>query len=267
MPEWTNQPAILPLNQFGDSGYTGGINDSAATPGIGDALFVKVMTDEQLEVLRTQIAAYSSITEQLIEMHKSATSQQDLGGVRLGHFYTDHMVTSAGHKITARQRWTPAPLQLQFLEGIFDQGIGTPSKQKIREIVAELSQYGQISETNVYNWFQNRRARCKRKQINSASNTAGSEADAEAESPKEKTTKPEKQDTAAAENYCYQGQEMSSEIHSIDPVSNKVETVFPSDECVSVKPSENLGHLSFYESMMDQSKCDNLTTIKAIKNI
>lgn len=73
-------------------------------------------------------------------------------------------MSSAGHKITARQRWTPTPLQLQILEQIFDDGIGTPSKQKIKEIATELSQHGQISETNVYNWFQNRRARSKKKQ-------------------------------------------------------------------------------------------------------
>jgi ferritin-like metal-binding protein YciE len=75
-----------------------------------------------------------------------------------------------GHKITARQRWTPTQMQLQILESIFDQGNGTPSKQKIKDITTELSQHGQISETNVYNWFQNRRARSKRKQAASLPN-------------------------------------------------------------------------------------------------
>jgi hypothetical protein len=57
----------------------------------------------------------------------------------------------AGHKVSARQRWTPIQVQLQILEKIFDQGKGTPSKQKIKEITAELGQHGHISETNVYN--------------------------------------------------------------------------------------------------------------------
>jgi Homeodomain len=86
-------------------------------------------------------------------------------GMRLGNLYCDPLVTPGGHKITARQRWTPTPMQLQILEQLFDQGNGTPSKQKIKEITLDLSQHGQISETNVYNWFQNRRARSKRKQV------------------------------------------------------------------------------------------------------
>jgi len=90
----------------------------------------------------------------------------------------------SGHKITARQRWTPTPLQLQILERIFDEGNGTPSKQKIKEITTELGQHGQISETNVYNWFQNRRARSKRKQLAPAAPEP--EAEAEVESPREK---------------------------------------------------------------------------------
>ncbi|KAF3446907.1 hypothetical protein FNV43_RR12087 [Rhamnella rubrinervis] len=131
--------------------------------GIG-GLHLKVMTDEQMELLRRQISMYSTICEQLVEMHKAITAQQDLPGMRLGILYCDPSMSSAGHKITTRQRWTPTPLQLQILEQIFDDGIGTPSKPKIKEITTELSKHGQISETNVYNWFQNRRARSKKKQ-------------------------------------------------------------------------------------------------------
>ncbi|XP_021284845.1 WUSCHEL-related homeobox 8-like [Herrania umbratica] len=151
----------------------------------------KVMTDEQMEELRKQIVAYAVISEQLAEMHKAMSAHQDFTGIRLGNPYCDPIVASIGHKITARQRWTPTSLQLQILESIYDLGNGTPSKQKIKEITAELEQHGQISETNVYNWFQNRRARSKRKQQASGSINAEPEEDAEGLGTKEKRTKPE----------------------------------------------------------------------------
>ncbi|PQM36423.1 WUSCHEL-related homeobox 8 isoform X2 [Prunus yedoensis var. nudiflora] len=162
--------------------------------GIGNGnggLYVKVMTDEQMELLRRQIAVYATICEQLVEMHKAVTAQQDLTGMRLGNFYCDPFMASGGHKITARQRWTPTPVQLQMLERIFEEGTGTPCKQKIKEITMELTQHGQISETNVYNWFQNRRARSKRKQSVPAQNNGESEAEPEVESPRDEKTKPE----------------------------------------------------------------------------
>jgi len=43
-------------------------------------LYVKVMTDEQMELLRQQISVYATICEQLVEMHKAVTTQQDLAG-------------------------------------------------------------------------------------------------------------------------------------------------------------------------------------------
>ncbi|GJM92742.1 hypothetical protein PR202_ga09236 [Eleusine coracana subsp. coracana] len=116
--------------------------------------YVKVMTDEQMEVLRKQISIYATICEQLVEMHRALTEHQDsIAGMRFSNLYCDPLIVPGGHKITARQRWQPTPMQLQILENIFDQGNGTPSKQKIKEITAELSHHGQISETNVYNWI------------------------------------------------------------------------------------------------------------------
>uniref|UniRef100_A0A5B7AL23 Homeobox domain-containing protein n=1 Tax=Davidia involucrata TaxID=16924 RepID=A0A5B7AL23_DAVIN len=220
---------------------------------VGGGIYVKVMTDEQMEVLREQIAVYATICEQLVEMHKSLTSHHDLAGVRLGNLYCDPLVTSVGHKITGRQRWTPTPVQLQILERIFDQGNGTPSKQKIKEITSELSQHGQISETNVYNWFQNRRARSKRKQQVVTPNNAESEAETEVESPNETKTNPEdfqSQHNPAprAEGLCFQNPQISSRMHSIDSQSNKAESMFPSDD--TSKPPRSLGQMSFYESML-----------------
>lgn len=229
--------------------------------GNGGMLYVKVMTDEQLETLRKQIAVYATICEQLVEMHKNLTAQQDLAGVRLGNIYCDPLMTSAGHKITSRQRWTPTPVQLQILERIFDQGTGTPSKQKIKEITSELSQHGQISETNVYNWFQNRRARSKRKQQNSAPNAAESEVETEVDSPKDKKTKPEEfhsqqNSDPRAEDLCFQNPEISSDLHFLDPQSSKEETIFPTDG--SLKPTRGLGQMSFYDGLLSNSRNDHL---------
>ncbi|XP_052202297.1 WUSCHEL-related homeobox 8-like isoform X2 [Diospyros lotus] len=220
--------------------------------GDGGGLYVKVMTDEQMELLRRQISAYATICEQLVEMHKAITAQQDLAGMRLGNIYCDSLVTSAGHKITARQRWTPTPMQLQILENIFDQGTGTPSKQKIKEITIELAQHGQISETNVYNWFQNRRARSKRKQLVGVSNNAESEAETEMESPKEKKTKPESIQThenaaQRAGNVYIQSPELSAEMHYLDALPNAGEPMFPLDH--GLRSPGSLGHFAMYESI------------------
>lgn len=167
---------------------------------IGGSLYVKVMTDEQLELLRQQISVYTAISDQLIQMHKSITTQHDLAGLRLGNLYCDPLMACSGHKISSRQRWTPTPLQLQILERIFDEGNGTPTKQKIKDIASELGQHGQISETNVYNWFQNRRARSKRKQSVHTTNQVEPEAEMEVESPKEKITRGDNEHDQSFEN-------------------------------------------------------------------
>lgn len=139
-------------------------------------------------------------------------------------------MASGGHKITARQRWTPTPVQLQILERIFDQGNGTPSKQKIKDITTELSQHGQISETNVYNWFQNRRARSKRKQLVASSSNGESEVDIEVDSLNEKKTKPElfhsQLNAPRPEDLCFQSHEMSSELHFLGVLPNSSMFIF-----------------------------------------
>lgn len=175
----------------------------------------------------------------------------------MGNLYCDPFLTSAGHKITARQRWTPTPVQLQILERIFNQGNGTPSKQKIKEITTELSQHGQISETNVYNWFQNRRARSKRKLQNATSNNADSEADTEVESPKEIKTKVEvyqsqQNPTGRNEDLCFQSPEISSELNFADS-HTKVENMFPSDS--NLRSGRTLSSMSFYDGLLPNGMC------------
>ncbi|XP_010446911.1 PREDICTED: WUSCHEL-related homeobox 13 [Camelina sativa] len=239
MMEWDHQPQ--PNNHHSSNLQGIDVNGGGSVAG-GGGMYVKVMTDEQYETLRKQIAIYGTICERLVEMHKTLTAQQDLAGGRLGGLYADPMMSSIGHKMTARQRWTPTPVQLQILERIFDQGTGTPSKQKIKDITEELSQHGQIAEQNVYNWFQNRRARSKRKQHGGGGGSSGnnnneSEVETEVEALNEKrrpesllglpdgnnnnnglgtatTTAPRPEDL------CFQSPEMSSDLHLLGVLSN-----------------------------------------------
>lgn len=87
-----------------------------------------------------------------------------VAGIIIGgqHLSYDQMGTP-NHKPSTRLRWSPSQIQLQILERLFEQGNGTPNKQHIKEITDELRRHGQITETNVYNWFQNRKARAKRR--------------------------------------------------------------------------------------------------------
>ncbi|XP_039121981.1 WUSCHEL-related homeobox 8-like [Dioscorea cayenensis subsp. rotundata] len=221
---------------------------------VGDGvMYVKVMTDEQMEVLRKQISAYATICEQLVEMHKAMTAQQDsLAGMKLGNLYCDPLMTTGCHRITARQRWTPTPMQLQILENIFDHGNGTPSKQKIKDITAELSQHGQISETNVYNWFQNRRARSKRKQTASLPNNSESEVEAEVESPDEKKSKSER---ILSHDNLHQVIPASS-FHTKEQDHSRTQNIFPSND--NVKPSPTFNQIPFYGGSLSNQRMDHL---------
>ena len=171
-------------------------------------------------------------------------------------------MTSGGHKITSRQRWTPTPMQLQILERIFDQGNGTPSKEKIKEITAELGHHGQISETNVYNWFQNRRARSKRKLQHVAPSNTESEVDTEVDS-KDKKTKPEEfqsqhniTTSGGAEKLCFQNPQVYSDLQYLNPDSNKPYSMFPSDG--SLKSTRNLSDVSVFNEVLSNSSMQHL---------
>ncbi|KAF2312507.1 hypothetical protein GH714_034904 [Hevea brasiliensis] len=136
-----------------------------------------------------------------------------------------HFITKSGRRGGLRHL-----LQLQILERIFDMGNGTPSKQKIKEITTKLSQHGQISESNVYNWFQNRRARSKRKQLVASSNNAESEVETEVDSLNEKT-KPEifhsQQSHPRPDDLCFQSTEINSELHFLGVLPNQRDDHLP----------------------------------------
>jgi hypothetical protein len=165
--------------------------------------------------------------------------------MRFSNLYCDPLIVPGGHKITARQRWQPTPMQLQILENIFDQGNGTPSKQKIKEITVELSHHGQISETNVYNWFQNRRARSKRKQA--LPNNVESEAEADEESLTDKKPKSDmhlQQSKAVSVNNA----DRISEMHQLQ--CDQMAGMMHGSNDNSLRLSGSSGQMSFYENIM-----------------
>ncbi|KAI9119554.1 hypothetical protein K1719_009430 [Acacia pycnantha] len=127
----------------------------------------KVMSDEQIETLRMQIVLYNYICDMLADLHNCCFTLQPslldlpLPEVKLENTQQKEPLTLNGGQ---RRRWTPTREQIKILESLFREGDGShPNKQKIMEITTVLSKHGQVSDANVYNWFQNRRARLKKK--------------------------------------------------------------------------------------------------------
>ncbi|KAK6926958.1 Homeobox domain [Dillenia turbinata] len=61
-------------------------------------------------------------------------------------------------------RWNPTKEQITVLEGLYRQGIRTPSAEQIQQITSRLKSYGHIEGKNVFYWFQNHKARQRQKQ-------------------------------------------------------------------------------------------------------
>lgn len=61
-------------------------------------------------------------------------------------------------------RWNPTKEQIDMLEGLYGQGIRTPSAEQIQQITSRLRAYGHIEGKNVFYWFQNHKARQRQKQ-------------------------------------------------------------------------------------------------------
>ncbi|XP_057857668.1 WUSCHEL-related homeobox 12 isoform X1 [Cryptomeria japonica] len=154
-----------------------------------------VMTKKQMETLRRQISAFSTICSQLVEMHKVMSQQAYASSQQMPN---DPFPSGPGFRQPSRQRWTPSPAQLHILERLYEHGNGTPNKQTIKKITSELSQHGLISEMNVYNWFQNRKARAKRKYNHLPLKEGESEVDTDSESYRE--NKPQIEDEMIRED-------------------------------------------------------------------
>nr|XP_027109201.1 WUSCHEL-related homeobox 9-like isoform X1 [Coffea arabica] len=70
-----------------------------------------------------------------------------------------------------KPRWNPRPEQIRILEAIFNSGMVNPPRDEIRKIRAQLQEYGQVGDANVFYWFQNRKSRSKHKQRHFQSTT------------------------------------------------------------------------------------------------
>lgn len=71
---------------------------------------------------------------------------------------------AAAEGAPATSRWNPTKEQISMLEGLYRQGIRTPSADQIQQITSRLRAYGHIEGKNVFYWFQNHKARQRQKQ-------------------------------------------------------------------------------------------------------
>jgi hypothetical protein len=75
---------------------------------------------------------------------------------------------------TSARRWNPTPTQLVKLEGLFSTGTGIPSGELLTSVTHDLQRMGAINEANVFNWFQNKKSRVKKRaQTDTAAATEG----------------------------------------------------------------------------------------------
>ncbi|KAK8950343.1 WUSCHEL-related homeobox 5 [Platanthera guangdongensis] len=61
-------------------------------------------------------------------------------------------------------RWNPTKEQISILEGLYRQGVRTPTAEQIQHMTVKLRQFGAIEGKNVFYWFQNHKARQRQKQ-------------------------------------------------------------------------------------------------------
>ena len=166
--------------------------DEATRPPVGAAVH---MTERQLYAFRQQIAAYAHICQQLLQITTVNATQQtdrqravrrDVPGTEemrttptpttAGTGWSGNAGTNAirieggGHrggrgedKSQRGPRWSGTPKHYEILENLFLAGEQPPVRERLREVTEMLSQHGYIQESNVYNWFQNRRSREKKK--------------------------------------------------------------------------------------------------------
>ncbi|KAK4383550.1 WUSCHEL-related homeobox 5 [Sesamum angolense] len=76
----------------------------------------------------------------------------------------DHHHQSINNENVGGSRWNPTKEQINMLEGLYRQGLRTPTAEQIQQITARLRAFGHIEGKNVFYWFQNHKARQRQKQ-------------------------------------------------------------------------------------------------------
>ncbi|KAK4409531.1 WUSCHEL-related homeobox 8 [Sesamum angolense] len=188
--------------------------------GGGGGGFVKVMTDEQMEVLRKQIAAYAAICEQLVDLHKSLSSQNDLAAnlMVLGLEFESYVVM------------------------IMEMDFSYVQEKKFSMWLIEIGVQGQRGNNRQH------------QQI------TVSETEMEAESAHEKTKPDYLQTphilSSRNEHLTFQNPQASSAIHSVDPRTSKPEPMLPPEGSTSIDGS--FGQIPLYQSMAPNPRMDQL---------
>ena len=156
------------------------------------------MTERQLYAFRQQIAAYAHICQQLLQITTVSATQQtprqrearyEVPGSAGAHAganasaqafaamaasgtanahqrktYEEGQRVGRGEDKGVRgPRWSGTPDQYKILEDLFLAGEQPPVRARLTEITKRLQEHGPIQEHNVYNWFQNRRSREKKR--------------------------------------------------------------------------------------------------------
>ncbi|KAM3352450.1 hypothetical protein ACQJBY_023981 [Aegilops geniculata] len=60
--------------------------------------------------------------------------------------------------------WVPTREQLAMLEGLYRQGMRTPTAEEIHQATARLQEHGPIEGKNVFYWFQNQQVQLRRRE-------------------------------------------------------------------------------------------------------
>ena len=144
------------------------------------------VTEQQKYALRQQIAAYAHICQQLLQLTHEAAQRDQMRGEydhisnyrekqkkekqprdpkerKSGSVFSNTGVYGYG-----KSRWTPTPAQFERLEQLFAIDTTTPMRELLKQVTEELSALGPIQECNVYNWFQNKKARLKKREQDAA---------------------------------------------------------------------------------------------------